>query len=49
MKITKGSILVVDDNENNTTLLKKRLQKIGNYVKTASDGIEALESIQKTR
>ena len=49
MKITKGSILVVDDNENNTTLLKKRLQKIGNYVKTASDGIEALESIKNSR
>ena len=49
VKITKGSILVVDDNKNNTTLLKKRLQKIGNHVKTANDGIEALESIQDSR
>ncbi len=49
IKITKGTILVVDDNKNNTTLLKKRLQKLGNYVKTANDGIEALESIQKTK
>ena len=28
--ITNGSIFVVDDNKNNTTLLQKRLQKIGN-------------------
>ena len=41
-KSVTGSILVVDDNKNNTTLLKKRLQKIGNNVAIANDGIEAL-------
>ena len=44
-KSVTGSILVVDDNKNNTTLLKKRLQKIGNNVSTANDGIEALERV----
>ena len=44
-KIVTGSILVVDDNKNNTTLLKKRLQKIGNNVATANDGIEALNKV----
>ena len=48
-KITKGFILVVDDNRNNTTLLKKRLQKIGNQVKTASDGIKAVEIVQEIK
>ncbi len=44
-KSVTGSILVVDDNKNNTTLLKKRLQKIGNTVVSANDGIEALNRI----
>jgi len=48
-KITSGSILVVDDNKNNTILLKKRLQKLGNYVAIANDGVEALESINKNK
>ena len=43
--ITTGSILVVDDNKNNTTLLQKRLQKIGNKVEVANNGIEALEIV----
>ena len=44
-KSVTGSILVVDDNKNNTTLLKKRLQKIGNNVDIANDGIEALNRL----
>ena len=43
--ITTGSILVVDDNKNNTTLLQKRLQKIGNRVEVANNGIEAIEIV----
>ena len=39
---TTGSILVVDDNENNTELLKKRLGKQGHAVTTANNGKEAL-------
>ena len=46
-KSATGSILVVDDNKNNTTLLKKRLQKIGNNVTTANDGIEALKRVNE--
>ena len=45
--ITTGSILVVDDNKNNTTLLTKRLKKIGNNVEVANDGIEALKIVEK--
>ena len=43
--ITNGRILVVDDNKNNTALLKKRLEKIGNRVVIANDGLEAIEKI----
>ena len=43
--ISTGSILVVDDNKNNTTLLQKRLQKIGNKVEVANNGIEAIEIV----
>ena len=37
-----GKILAVDDNKNNTNLLKKRLEKQGHTVITANDGREAL-------
>ena len=43
--ITNGKILVVDDNKNNTALLKKRLEKIGNRVVIANDGLEAIKEI----
>ena len=33
-----GKLLVVDDNKNNTQLLKKRLSKQGHEVITANDG-----------
>ena len=45
-KSVTGSILVVDDNKNNTTLLKKRLQKKGHSVATANNGIEALSKVK---
>ena len=48
-KVTKGSILVVDDNKNNTTLLKKRLEKLGNTVKVANDGMEAIKITEKSQ
>ena len=37
-----GKILAVDDNSNNTDILKKRLEKSGHRVKTANDGKKAL-------
>ncbi|MBT5782354.1 MAG: response regulator [Candidatus Marinimicrobia bacterium] len=37
-----GRILAVDDNINNTSLLKKRMEKKGHQVITANDGKEAL-------
>ena len=46
-RTTNGSILVVDDNKNNTTLLQKRLQKIGNNVEIANDGLEALKVVEE--
>jgi len=47
--ITNGSILVVDDNKNNTTLLQKRLEKIGNKVTVANDGVEALKVVDEKK
>lgn len=41
-KTITGQILVVDDNLNNTELLKKRLEKQGHVIITANDGREAL-------
>ena len=40
-----GKLLVVDDNENNTELLKKRLLKQGHNVITANNGREAMVSL----
>ena len=37
-----GKIVAVDDNKNNTNLLKKRLEKQGHTVITANEGREAL-------
>ena len=48
-KVVKGSILVVDDNVNNTALLKKRLEKLGNEVQIANDGVEAIKSVKNTQ
>lgn len=45
-KISNGRILVVDDNKNNTTLLKKRLEKIGNEIYIENNGRNALEIIK---
>ena len=40
--IKTGTILAVDDNLNNTDLLKKRLERLGNKVITANDGKEGI-------
>ena len=40
-----GTILAVDDNPNNTELLKKRLEKQGHKVRVANNGREALVEI----
>ena len=43
-----GKILAVDDNINNTSLLKKRMEKKGHEVITANDGKEALVELLKS-
>lgn len=42
-----GTILAVDDNLNNTSLLKKRMEKKGHSVITANNGKEALVELLK--
>ena len=37
-----GTILAIDDNVNNTDILKKRLERLGNMVMTANDGKEGI-------
>ena len=44
-----GTILAVDDNKNNTELLKKRLEKKGHTVFTSNDGREALVHLQSQK
>ena len=46
-EIAIGNILVVDDNPNNTELLRKRLIKKGHQVDVANDGASALMFIMK--
>ncbi len=41
-----GSVLVVDDNAQNLELLQAYLEDLGCPVRTARDGIEALEAIE---
>ena len=43
----EGSLLVVDDNETNRDLLTRQLARHGYMVATASDGLEALEQMQR--
>lgn len=42
-----GTILVVDDNENNRDMLSRRLQRCGYTLEVAENGQEALEQIEK--
>ena len=46
--IKTGVILAVDDNVNNTDLLKKRLTRLGNNVMTANNGKEAIKELSKS-
>ena len=41
--IKTGVILAVDDNVNNTDILKKRLERLGNMVLTANNGKEGID------
>jgi len=43
----EGSLLVVDDNETNRDLLTRQLARHGYMVATASDGMDALEQMQR--
>ena len=49
MKDHVASLLVVDDNEYNRDLLKRRLEHKGYQIQTAESGIEALDCIAKQR
>ena len=40
--VNTGTILAVDDNVNNTDILKKRLERLGNRVLTANNGKEGI-------
>ena len=40
--VKTGTILAIDDNVNNTDILKKRLERLGNMVMTANDGKEGI-------
>ena len=46
-RTTNGSILIVDDNKQ-YYWFQKRLQKIGNKVEVANDGLEALKAAKKS-
>lgn len=46
MNATHGSVLVVDDSENNRDLLLRRLQRYGHTVTVAEDGRQALKIVQ---
>ena len=45
--LTKASILVVDDHEQNLELLEAYLEDIGCAVRVARDGVEALQSVER--
>ncbi|MBS0195745.1 MAG: response regulator [Planctomycetes bacterium] len=45
--ITGRSVLLVDDNEQNLELLLAYLEELGCELRTANDGIEALEEVAK--
>jgi two-component system, OmpR family, alkaline phosphatase synthesis response regulator PhoP len=47
MDVAGALILVVDDHEQNLELLQAYLEDIGCRVATATDGVDALEAIQK--
>ncbi len=47
--ISKASILVVDDNEQNLELLVAYLEDLGCEIRTAQDGPEALEEVGRKR
>ena len=46
--LTTASILLVDDNAQNLELMQAFLEELGCSLRTASDGVEAIESIEKS-
>src|SRR5215831_8541459 len=49
LDVTGSVVLLVDDNEQNLELLLAYLEELGCELRTAADGIEALDSIAKKR
>ena len=46
--LSTASILLVDDNAQNLELMQAFLEELGCSLRTASDGVEAIESIEKS-
>ncbi len=49
LDLSKCNILVVDDNEQNLELLIAYLEDVGCEIRTATDGMQALEEIERRR
>lgn len=47
--LTGSSILIVDDNEQNLELLAAYLEELPCELRTAQDGIEAIDAVQKSK
>ena len=47
--LKSASILLVDDNAQNLELMQAFLEELGCSIQTASDGVEAIESIERER
>ena len=45
--LRSASILLVDDNAQNLELMQAFLEELGCSIQTASDGVEAIESIER--
>jgi len=49
LDLKSASILLVDDNTQNLELMQAFLEELGCSIQTASDGVEAIESIERER
>ncbi len=47
--LSTATILLVDDNAQNLELMQAFLEELGCSIQTASDGLDAIESIEQTR
>lgn len=45
--LSAGGVLLVDDNDQNLELLEAYLEELGGPIRTARDGVEAIEAIER--